>query len=258
MRIGILQTGRVASPLAERYGQPAQMFERFLERADRALVFETYNVLDNHFPDSIRDCDGWLITGSRHSVCEKLDWMVRLESFIREAYAARVPVVGICFGHQILAEALGGRVEKSAKGWGCGPHDYDLAGGGLAEPDRLEGSSKTPSRLRIQAMHEDQVVVKPPRAAVIASSAFCPWAGLAYEDAALSFQGHPEFDNAFVAELIRLRTASGTIPPEVAEPALAQIDLENDRDQVGRLIVAFFRKARSSSAAQQDPGNPAA
>jgi GMP synthase-like glutamine amidotransferase len=78
------------------------------------------------FPKDIHDCDGWLITGSRFGAYEDHPFIPPLEDFIRAAYAAHVPVVGICFGHQIIAQAMGGKVEKYAGGWSVGPTEYNF------------------------------------------------------------------------------------------------------------------------------------
>ncbi|MCW5605758.1 MAG: type 1 glutamine amidotransferase, partial [Burkholderiales bacterium] len=144
--------------------------------------------------------------------------------FLRQAIARDVPVVGICFGHQILAEAMGGKVVKSERGWGCGVHRYSLSDGG---------------EMAIAAMHQDQVIQVPPDAAVIASSEFCPVAGLDYGGRALSFQPHPEFADAFVRDLVASRREF-SIPAPVADIALASIGGPTDREMLGRRIIDFF------------------
>jgi len=154
MLIGILQTGQSPDMLAPTAGDYPDMFVRLL--ADQGLQFRTWRVLDMDLPADVHECDGWLITGSRFGVYEDHPFIKPLEDFIRRAYAAQVPMVGICFGHQIIAQAMGGRVEKYQGGWSVGPTEYDFAG----------------QRLRLNAWHQDQVVEKPANAEVAGCSDF--------------------------------------------------------------------------------------
>jgi GMP synthase-like glutamine amidotransferase len=126
MRIGILQTGLAPDGLTDQMGDYPDMFARLL--AGNGFTFATFRVVEGAFPASVRDCDGWLITGSRHGVYEDHAFIAPLEQFIRDSFAQRVPVVGVCFGHQIIAQAMGGKVERYAGGWIVGATDYDFEG----------------------------------------------------------------------------------------------------------------------------------
>ena len=147
MHIGILQCGHF--PTAE--GFPEQTYGDLYEAllSGRGMTFQTWSVVDMEFPESIESADGWLVTGSKHGVYEDLPFIPKLEQFLREAYEADRPIVGICFGHQILAQALGGTVEKSARGWALGRQLYDLEGETVA----------------LNAWHQDQVT-RPPSEAI--------------------------------------------------------------------------------------------
>ena len=140
MKIGILQCGRSPAMLVSKFGDYDDMCISLL-----GMQFETavYAVLDNDFPDSVQDADGWLISGSRFGVYEDHDWIPPLEDFLRTAYARSIPIVGICFGHQILAQALGGKVEKYSGGWSVGLVEYQMEGAEDPVP--------------INAFHQDQV-----------------------------------------------------------------------------------------------------
>ena len=151
MKIGILETGEVHPDLKARYGDYPAMFEALLRTADPTLEFAVVRVVAGEMPASPTQADAWLVTGSRHGVYDDLPWIEPLKAFLRAAVAARVPVIGICFGHQILAEALGGRAVKSDKGWGLGVQDYEL----VARPGWMDG---LPERFSVRALHQDQVV----------------------------------------------------------------------------------------------------
>jgi GMP synthase-like glutamine amidotransferase len=229
MQIGILQTGHAPDALIARTGDYADMFRRLLD--GHGFSFRTYSVVDMEFPESVRDCDGWLLTGSRHGAYEDHPFIPPLEAFIREAYAAGVPLVGICFGHQIIAQALGGRVEKHEGGWSVGPTRYRLNG----------------SEIRLNAWHQDQVVVKPQGAEVVGSSPFCTNAALVYGDRAYTVQAHPEFDNAFLAELILAR-GRGLVPDRLLAEAEAELADPVDQAAMAGQIAEFFKKPRGTNA----------
>jgi len=239
VKVGILQTGRPPEGL-EQHGSYAKMFERLL---GPDLDYVVYPVIDAVFPERVDEVDGWLITGSRFGVYDDAPWIRRLEAFLRAVVAARVPVVGICFGHQILASALGARVEKAEAGWGLGPHDYEI----VERPPWLDGTAE---RFTLNAFHQDQVLSLPPGARLIARSDFCPYAALAYDDHAMSIQAHPEFDNAYERALIGLRRGV-VIPEERADPALdatAEAGVAADAPLVARWIRDFFARAREATA----------
>ena len=226
MLIGILQTGLAPEALAPEMGDYPDMFARLLD--GHGFTFRTYRVVDGELPKVVSECDGWLITGSRHGVYEDHPWIPPLEQFIRDCFAAHVPVVGICFGHQIVAQAMGGKVERFAEGWAVGATDYDFAG----------------EKLTLNAWHRDQVTEVPPGARVIASNEFCANAALLYDDRALTVQAHPEFRPAFVDGLMKTR-GKGLVPDEVmAAAAMRLADPLQDKTMAGR-IAAFFKEPRA-------------
>lgn len=235
MLLGILETGRPPEELQSTYGSYADMFKRLLGAADSSLEFKVYAVLDNQLPTSPQDCDAWLVTGSRHGVYENLPWMLQLQDFIRAVWQAEVPMIGICFGHQIIAAALGGRVEKSTKGWGVGLQEYKVQ-----KPQAWMGEQPS---ITFNAMHQDQVVELPANAEVFASSEFCEYAGLVYGGRILTFQGHPEFTTEFEENLLKLRRGS-VIPNPIADQALnglEQGELKPEA-QSGQWMADFLKR----------------
>ncbi|WP_343562438.1 type 1 glutamine amidotransferase [Kiloniella sp. b19] len=233
MKLGILQNGQPADEMVPTHGQTHGLFRKFLE--NRGFTFVSYNVEACELPESPLEADGWLLTGSRHGVYEDHAFIPLLEDFIRKTYAAAVPMVGICFGHQIMAQALGGRVEKFSGGWSVGPTKYDLP-----NPSPLTEHLKSDS-ITVLAYHQDQVLEKPEGSTVIASSDFCRIAGLQYGDRALTLQPHPEFTKGFVTDLANLRR--NILPEEIYDGAMSRMDASVlSSSSIGDVIERFFKE----------------
>lgn len=233
MHIGILETGETPAELRDEHGSFPDMFRRLL--AGRGLTFSVWRVHAGEFPPGPEAAEGWLITGSKAGVYEDHPWIPPLEEFVRRVMAARIPLVGICFGHQIMAQATGGVVVKSDRGWGLGAQVYE--------------DLETGAEMRVLASHQDQVIELPPGVRVTARSAHCPVAGLAWEDApAVSWQPHPEFAPAFSEALIRGRRGV-LYDVETADAALASLDAPLDSSRLADRIAAFLRDHRASRAA---------
>ncbi len=221
MKIGILAAGITPEPLREHYPTYAQMFADQMGHIDPQLEFEIFDVRLDQFPDNTEVCDAWLITGSKSDAYGDEPWILRLCDFIRDIDARGQVLVGICFGHQIIALALGGSVTKFEGGWGVGVHHYQVQGTIPTLPNQTE--------IAFCAFHQDQVIHKPDKMAVFLSSEFCPYAGLIYQDRILTFQGHPEFSKAYEADLITLYEAT-TLSPNVvtaARQSLSESDIQN-------------------------------
>lgn len=223
MKIGILQCGHPQDEIKAKHGDYAAMFARLLAGND--FQFETWDVVDLDFPSSIFDADGWLLSGSKHGAYDGLPFIAPLEEFVRNAYAAEVPLVGICFGHQLIAQALGGRVEKFRGGWSVGRNLYDFDGEGA---------------LALNAWHQDQVVEKPKDAECLAGNDFCQNAALIYGNRALTVQAHPEFTNEIIDDMIRLRRGLATLPSEILDAAAGKLGQMPDNAVLGRRIADFF------------------
>ena len=226
MNLGILETGAPPGGLAERFGRYPEMFGRLL---GDGIEYRSYDVAAGKLPGDAGDHGAYLITGSAAGVYEPLPWMEPLMGFLRAA-KGRAKLVGICFGHQVMAEAFGGHVEKVDKGWGVGLHTYPI----VRHEPWMDGASA----VSVPASHQDQVVMPPPNAEVIASSVFTPYAALAWRDQpAVSFQFHPEFAPDFAkAEIEVLRE----VLPD-PDGAIAKLDRPNDNARVGGWIREFLK-----------------
>ena len=233
MKLGILKTGRPPKPAIERFGTYPDMFQGLLGRD--AYDWRSYAVDEGELPASPTECDGYLITGSSAGVYDPLPWIADAVDFLRAA-KGKAALVGVCFGHQLMAQAFGGQVVKSPKGWGVGEHVYELM---RAEP----WIEAPPLRIRLPASHQDQVVEKPPGAEVLFACEFTPYAALVWPDArAISMQPHPEFDPAFAMSLIEHRRGD-PYPDEQADAAIASYSGADDRIRVGGWIKNFLAQA---------------
>jgi GMP synthase-like glutamine amidotransferase len=231
-RITVIETGLVSEPSRARYGSYPQMFERMIRGADATVEIEIVSIVSGEPLPDPGTLQAILITGSSAGVYDSFEWILPLEDFVRRAYAGRVPMVGVSFGHQLMAQALGGTVRKSEKGWGIGRHVYDIApGNGVIEGERIA----------IAASHQDQVIEPPPRARTIMSSAFTEHAGLLYENgAALSVQPHPEFETGYAHVCCDRR--AGRAPDALVAQAKASLAEPVDNERLGGAITRFLSR----------------
>jgi len=226
MIIGILETGRPPRALQPRFGTYPDMFEALLGPGHDYRVFD---VQAGSLPDPDAPFDGHVITGSPAGTYDDLPWIAPLEEFLR-AVKGRTKLVGVCFGHQIMAQAFGGRVEKSAKGWGVGLQSYAMS--------TRETWMDSTAPIAIPVSHQDQVVEAPPDARVIGGNDFNPFGVLAYEDArAFSLQSHPEFAPDYATALIEARAEQ---LGDLAAPAVRSLQAPNDCARVGGWIRRFL------------------
>ena len=227
MNVGILETGRPPGDLAQRFGDYPAMFRDLLGPG-----FETtsYDVQSGRLPERPEAHDAYLVTGSSAGVYEDRPWIEPLKAFLRTA-KGKAKLVGICFGHQIMAEAFGGKVEKSHHGWRVGLQTYHI----VDPPDWMDGGET----YSIPASHQDQIVDPPPNARVVARGERGPYGLLLYEDQpAFSIQAHPEFPPGFAQALIETRRKILTDP----DGAIASLDAPNDNERVAEWIRRFLRQ----------------
>ncbi len=233
MKIGVLQAGRLPADLVPEFGDYQDIFTSRFE--PHGFELSNYLVVDGQFPTGVDAEQGWIITGSRHGTYEPHDWIPPLERFIREARRANKAMVGICFGHQIMAQALGGTVQKADQGWGIGNHAYT--------------HSNTAEAIKLIALHQDQVVEKPADTDIFLASQFCPIAGLCYGDNTVSVQPHPEFSASFTRALIVSRRGN-VMPENAVDAALGDIDAVNDSERmIARLGLVLRGQGYASRSA---------
>jgi len=234
MKLGILDA--LSSPELNHihwHGSPTGTYIHFLESVNAPFTYAAYDVSKGEFPATIDECDAYLITGSIKGAYENDEWITTLIQFIRDCHTAGKKLVGICFGHQILAHALGGKTEKSAKGWGLGLKTFDI----FNPQPWMNG---TPANCSLYFSHQDQVVQLPPDAKRLGGNNFCENAFFAIGDQVLGIQGHPEFTPDIMQDI--LAKPKETADPVVQETAVRS--LQNglpDNERVAHWIVNFLQ-----------------
>jgi GMP synthase-like glutamine amidotransferase len=230
VRIGVLECDHVAERYRGIAGDYRDMFQAMVTAVDPAAEVVVYDARGGVLPSRPDDCDAWLCTGSSASVYEGEAWIEALAAFVREAYEARVPFVGICFGHQLIAHALGGRTERAASGWGVGALPMRIV-------DDAAWMAPTLASATLLYSHQDQVTELPPGGRVLGSADHCPVAMLAVDDDVIGIQAHPEFGAAYVQALLEDRV--DRIGEAGTATALASLERPTDEATVAEWILAF-------------------
>jgi len=233
MKLGILKTDAVREEWVPTYGEYPDMFMRLLGERDPDLEFAVYDVMREEYPEAIDEVDAYLITGSKFGVYDDEPWIHRLFDFVRRLHEQRKKTVGICFGHQAVAHALGGRAAKAEAGWGVGLHRHRFH----ALPDWFDGGDE---EFAVLVSHQDQVIENAPGARTLAGSAFCPNAVCQLDDHVLTFQGHPEFINDYSRAIIEYRW--DRIGDAVATAGLESLQEQPETDRMAAWILNFLRR----------------
>lgn len=234
MKIGILKTDAVREEWVPRFGEYPDMFMKLLSDRDPALQFAVYDSMLGEYPQDIDEVDAYLITGSRFSVYEDLPWIHRLLEFIRELNRRRKPLVGICFGHQAVAQALGGRTEKASAGWGVGLHRHCFA----SQPEWFDGGDR---EFPVLVSHQDQVVANAEGATTLAGSSFCPNAVCQLGEHILTMQGHPEFVSDYARAIMDFRR--DILGEALYAEGIASLQESPDTVRMADWILNFLRRA---------------
>lgn len=233
MRIGILNA---ITPAEETTIQTTEWdsFRTFFGLTPHELTLVEYRITEGEFPPTLTECDAYLITGSPQGVYDSAPWLPKLAEFIWACYTSQKKLVGICFGHQMLAHTLGGHAQKADQGWGMGLRKFDvLCNQPWMEPPLAQGA--------LYFCHQDQVVKLPAGAERLAGDDFCPNTMFAIGQQVLGIQGHPEFTQSFMHGLIQqLQPQVGS---EIAQKAAASLANEPaDNAVIAHWVTNFLKQ----------------
>ncbi len=239
LRICILETDILRPELVEQYQGYGHMFEMLFARQPIAAHFQIYNVMQGVYPSDDEEFDAYLVTGSKADSFGTDPWIQVLKDYLLTRYERGDKLLGICFGHQLLALLLGGKTERAAQGWGVGIHHYQLAS---ATP----WMSPAVENLTLLISHQDQVTTLPENATVIASSDFCPFAAYHINHQVLCFQGHPEFIHDYSRTLLEIRQQS--LGEQVYQKGMASLDHDHHGVTVAEWMMRFVAHKPDAAA----------
>lgn len=236
MNVGILNAyhfEQIPGNYQEEYSRIIYKFVQTVFFDSNASITE-YKVAQGHFPESVDDCDIWFITGSPKSVYDDIAWIHQLIDFTKNLHANKKKLIGICFGHQMVAHALGGKVIKSPKGWGVGIREFNIT-------QKQTWMTNADNKMSLIFSHQDQVDSPPPDAKLLAGDEFCSYQMLQIGEHILTFQGHPEFTEEFAKG--RLMARKELMPQETYQTAMDSFKNKNDYKQMISWIHNFVKSA---------------
>lgn len=241
MKIAILQADQLYENLQERFDSYAAMFMPLLSAENSSIQFTVFDVYAEQYPSQNQSFQAFIITGSKSDAFADEPWIIKLKAFVQQLIAKEIPVLGVCFGHQLLALCLGAKVARAAQGWGVGVHHYCIA-------QQASWMQTAPSYVSLAASHQDQVQTVPAQATVFLSSPFCPVAGFYLANKVFSVQGHPEFSAEYAEALLLERKAC--FDDGLLEHALASLQGKKDDAILANWMLAFIEQATMQREAQ--------
>ena len=239
MRICILETDILRPQLIEQYHGYGRMFRQLFEKQSIPAQFDVFNVVEGCYPDAAQGYDAYLITGSKADSFGTDPWIQTLREFLLERYDNGDRLIGICFGHQLLALVLGGKTERAWQGWGVGVHQYEV----VEQPEWLQPHAE---QLSLLISHQDQVTEAPINATVLASSAFCPIAAYYIGDQVLCFQGHPEFVPDYSRSILNI--PQDVYGDQVYQQGINSLELQHQGNMVAEWMMRFVAQGQPRQA----------
>ena len=234
MKIGLLQCDDVMESLQVAHGNYPEMFNELLLTRYPDAQIRVYRCMDGELPQDLNECDAYITSGSKFGVNDGLPWIDALQECVARMWEQGTPLVGVCFGHQLMAKALGGEVTKSPKGWGVGVSFNQVL-------VRKNWMKPWQDKLDLVVSHQDQVSLLPPQAEILASSEFCPYYLVQYGQHFMSVQGHPEFCKGYSRDLMDARR--GVIAHARLREGQASLSAEVDAPVMSSWIINFMQEA---------------
>ncbi|MDB2448850.1 amidotransferase [bacterium] len=233
MKVAILETDILRENLQPTYVGYGRMFQDLFAEVGVDWQMPIFSVIKGEYPETIDDFDAFLITGSKHDAFADDAWIQRLRDYCRQLFDAGKPMIGICFGHQLLAHTLGGKAERADAGWGLGVMRYQLTD----SPDFIDGDED----VSLLVSHRDQVTALPPGAKPLLNNGFCPLAAFYIPGQVLCFQGHPEFSKDYEQALLEYRL--NDVSREQMDRIRASLADDHQGERIGRWMKAFVEQA---------------
>jgi len=235
MRIGLLKCGSIYENLKDKFVDYDQMFIDVFRKYAPDISFDIFEVYNNIYPEDLTQYDGFLSSGSLSSVYDPEPWIARYQAYVAMLHKENKKHVGICFGHQMIARALGGRVEKARQGWGMGIKETML------EHNRPWMNNSTKNPINLIVSHQDQVIKLPENAELLAGNMHCPVSMFTVGEHTLAIQAHPEFSREYSKASIERRR--NIVEPQIINEALHSLSLATDEDIVIHWIENFFKQS---------------
>ncbi len=231
MKLGILQCDNVLPQYQPQFGNYPEMLMELFSRIDNTLEFRIFDVTQGHYPDNMADCDGYITTGSKASAYHDTPWISTLNDYIKRLDSQKIKLIGICFGHQLIAQALGGETQKADAGWGVGVANMPIK-------HIKTWMYPLKSTYSLLVSHQDQVIKLPKQAELLAGDSFCPNAMYQIGHHILSLQGHPEFSKDYAVTLMDHRAENiGQLTYQQGKNSLQQ---SVDDNLLAQWILAFI------------------
>lgn len=232
MHFGLIHCDKLAGPICWRYGDYPAMFAKLLQPLSNQITWQVFEAVSGQLPTRVNECDAYIITGSRFGVLDRQAWIDALIGFIQSLWQSRIQTLGICFGHQVMAAAMGASVGPSSTGWCLGISPTQII-------QRQDWMQPFQSEINIGVSHQDQVLTLPAQGLCLARTNHTPIAAIAYEQTFLSLQGHPEFDKHYTRFLLNKRQP--ILSPQTFQNFQNSLALSLDTTIISNWIGHFFK-----------------
>lgn len=238
IKICILETDFIREDLVQEYQGYGAMFERMFAQQPIAVQCKIYNVVNGDYPAADEQWDAYLVTGSKADSFATDPWIETLKSYVKKLYKQGKIILGVCFGHQLLALVFGGKVERAVQGWGVGSHNYEVN-------HKANWMMPALDKLTLLISHQDQVTLLPEQATLIAKSDFCPNAAFTIGKQVLCFQGHPEFVVSYAKAIFEGREAQ--LGEALYNKAISSLSVEHQGTVVAEWMVRFVQEGLATA-----------